>query len=221
MKRTAIRTIISGICILTVWCLALEQKTFAAAAEAKSATSKGESVKIAAAKKKNNDPKVASATPSTVSPVTDRTGKGRDMVGIGVHVNALNVSAGPALMLWPLENVGFEITYGLGLATTYEVRGMYKFRPMMTVNPYVGAGYLHAEKTETVVQVDITKRADSVEVFGGIERALYKKLHGYVEVAATPLRLGTVNVTSGTNSGSQEAVYFPVTIGVGLIWYVF
>jgi len=162
--------------------------------------------------------------PKPSSPRRERT---EPIVGIGVHVNAVNVSAGPALMLWPLENAGLELTYGFGPITSYEIRGMYRFQPVMTVKPYIGAGYLHVEKKDTLQNkvtlenVDITTTGDSYEVFCGIERAIFGRLHAYVEVAATPLKLGTANISAVGFSASQKVDYIPVSANVGIVWYVF
>lgn len=173
------------------------------------------------ARKKPKDPDANLKAPKPSSSAPKHAGTDRNTIGIGIHFNTVNVSAGPALMFWPMENAGLEITYGLGFTTTYEVRGMYRFQPVMTISPYVGAGYLHAEKKETLLQTDITMKGESFSIFGGIERALYSKLHAYAELSLTPLKLGSVNVNTATNNSSQNINYIPVTVGIGILWYVF
>ena len=45
------------------------------------------------------------------------------------------------------------MVYGMGTFTSYEIRDLYKFNYSENLNPYMGAGYLHAEKEADVIGV--------------------------------------------------------------------
>jgi hypothetical protein len=141
-------------------------------------------------------------------------------VGIGGFVNTFDFSAGPSLILWPFKNLAFQGIYGLGKFTSYEARTFYRFPLSQLIKPYLGAGYLHAEKNAFVLGTDIKIKGDSFTVFGGVELPLYKNLYGYVDVSGTPLKLKR-DVASGASQATVTVKYTPVTVCAGLVFYLF
>lgn len=143
---------------------------------------------------------------------------GRKYIGVGVFTNTLNFSAGPTLILWPFENLAIQGYYGIGTFTSYEARMFYRFNISSTLNPYLGAGYLHAEKEATVIGVNTKIEGNSFNILGGIELPIYKGLFAYIEASATSMKLEK-DVTNGTRSAKAKVKYSPATIGAGLVFY--
>lgn len=150
-----------------------------------------------------------------VTLVSDR----KKNIGVGGYVNTLNYSAGPTVILWLSDKFAIQGSYGVGTFTTYEIKGLYKFNISSDFKPYLGAGYLHAEKDATVIGVNTTIAGDSVSGFAGVELPIYKRLFAYVDVSGTPLKLEK-DVTSSTVSAKATVDYIPVTIGTGIILYL-
>jgi hypothetical protein len=150
-----------------------------------------------------------------VTPASDR----KKTIGVGGYVNTLNLSAGPTLILWPTKKFALQGSYGAGTFTSYEARGLYRFNPSSRLKPYFGVGYIHADKQATVIGVDTTISGDSFSVFGGIETSLYSKLYLYADVSATPMKLEN-DVISSTQRATATVEYSPVTIGTGVIFYL-
>lgn len=143
----------------------------------------------------------------------------RKTLGFGGYINTINLSAGPTLIVWPSENFALQGSYGAGTYTSYEARGFYRFNPLSRLKPYFGAGYIHADKQATVIGVDTTISGDSFSVFGGIETVLYKNLYLYADVSATPIKLEK-DVRSSTQRATVTVDYTPVTVGAGVVFYV-
>ena len=70
------------------------------------------------------------------------------------------------------------------------------------------------------IGVDTTIEDDGVSVFGGAEIALHKNLFLYVDISANTVDLETT-VTSGSSTVKATVEYSPVSIGVGLLFYLF
>jgi opacity protein-like surface antigen len=155
------------------------------------------------------------AAPKTAKPDSLK----RRIFGIGAVVNAVNFSAGPAIIVWPLPNVGIQASYSAGTYTSYEVRGLYRFDLVPWLSPYVGAGYLHTEKKVSVQDVQVKLKDDNISAFLGFEIPLYEdRLMLSVEGLYTPTKLKTQVDT--TNVRYETKVdYKPVSLGVGLIYY--
>jgi hypothetical protein len=144
----------------------------------------------------------------------------RKFIGLGAHINTLNFSGGPSLILWPLKNLAIQGTYGFGTFTSYEARTFYRFPLTQRVNPYLGAGYINTERKGTVIGVDTKIKGESYTVFGGVELPLYKNLYGYVDVSGTPIKLKK-EVVNGTTQATATVKYNPVTVCIGLVLYLF
>ena len=164
---------------------------------------------------KTKEGPVSVVSPESISP--DYSQK-RKFAGAGVFSNAVNFSAGPTLILWPLENLAIQAYYGVGTFTSYEIRGLYRFHISSVFNPYLGAGYVHAEKEANVIGVDTDIQGDSFSIFGGVELPVYKNLFAYVEVNGTPMKLEK-DVVNGTRKAKAKVDYSSTTIGAGLILY--
>lgn len=149
----------------------------------------------------------------------------RRYIGIGGHANTLNFSGGPTLLLWPLKNLAIQGSYGWGTFTSYEIRGFYRFNVSPILKPYLGAGYLHAEREYKVTSsgntlIEGAIRGNSYTVFGGVEVSLIKdRLALYVDVSGTPLKLED-EVMIGANKVKVSVDYSPVTVGTGLVFYI-
>jgi outer membrane protein W len=144
----------------------------------------------------------------------------RMFVGIGGYINTIDFSAGPTIILWPFKNLAIQGTYGIGTFITYEARTFYRFPMSQRLKPYLGAGYLHAERKTNVIGVDTTIKGDSFTVFGGVELPVYKNLYGYVDVSGTPMQLKK-DVTNGAVQTTATVTYSPVTICTGVVLYLF
>jgi len=144
----------------------------------------------------------------------------RKYIGAGGYVNTINLSAGPTLILWPFKNIALQASYGVGTFTSFEARGFYSFDLSESLNPYLGAGYLHVEKDVTAIGLNTTVKEDSFTIFGGIELPIYKRLFAYVDVAGTPMKLEK-DVTDGSRRAKVTVSYSSVTIGMGLVFYIF
>lgn len=152
---------------------------------------------------------------NTATPASSR-GK---TVGIGGYVNTLNFSAGPSVILWPTERLAVHGSYGVGTFTSYDVRGLYRFDTSSSFKPYIGAGYIHAEKESKVIGVDTTISGNSYSIFGGIEKHLYRNLYTYVDISGTSMKLEK-DVKSSTQSATVKVEYTPVTVNAGIIFYI-
>ena len=164
---------------------------------------------------KTKEGPVSAVSPESISPGYSQKKK---VAGAGVFSNAVNFSAGPTLILWPLENLAIQAYYGVGTFTAYEIRGFYRFHISSSLNPYLGAGYVHAEKVANVIGVDTNIQGDSFSIFGGIELPVYKNLFAYVEIDGTPMKLEK-DIVNGTRKAKAKVDYSSTTIGAGLIFY--
>jgi Outer membrane protein beta-barrel domain len=147
------------------------------------------------------------------------SGEERAHFGVGAFVNTLNFSAGPGLILWPSENWAIQGSYGFGTFTSYEVRTFYRFPLASSVKPYVGVGYIHAERKANVIGVDTLITGDSVTGFVGVELPVSKTIHAYIDVSGTPMKLQK-DVTNG-GTATVTVTYNPVTVNIGVMWYLF
>ncbi|MBI5236566.1 MAG: hypothetical protein HY886_10015 [Deltaproteobacteria bacterium] len=161
----------------------------------------------------------ASVKPS--APEVRPAAAGRKVIGIGLHADTLNLSAGPTVIVWPFQSLALQMSYGAGAFTSYQARMLYRYTTQSKLNPYFGVGFIHADKTVEAIGAAAKAKGDSASLFGGLERPLYNWLAAYVEVGATPLKVENNNVTNGSRSAKVSVAYSPVTIGIGLIVYPF
>lgn len=150
-------------------------------------------------------------------------------IGAGIYVNTINLSVGPTLIVWPLEDFGFQATYGVGLFTSYEARLLYRINVSENHNFYLGAGYLHVEKEAEVLDVTTKITGNGTNIFAGMERALFRmdplkrnrrKLFFYLEFSKPFI---SIEKEVDTSAGRKKATvdYSPFSIGTGLAYYPF
>ncbi len=156
----------------------------------------------------------------TAAPLRRESPVERRILGIGGHVNTMNYSAGAAFTLWPLKNLALQGTYGTGTFTSYEARLFYRFPLSRLINPYLGAGYLHTERKGNVIGTDVAIAGSSGTVFAGLELQLYKFMYLYADASGTALKLKK-EVVSGTTQATATVKYAPVTVNMGITFYLF
>ncbi len=144
----------------------------------------------------------------------------RVFAGLGGYLNTVNPGAGGTLIVWPLNNIAVQGTYGGGTFTSYEARIFYRMNFFERLHPYIGAGYIHAERKATVIGVDTTFKASSFTGFAGVEIPLYKNMYAYADVSGTPLKMSQ-NVQSGGATATATVDYSAVTVNLALVLYLF
>lgn len=167
---------------------------------------------------------VPSLQPQKVEAVQPSDKTARRYIGIGGFANTLNFSGGPTVILWPLKSIAIQGSYGWGTFESYEVRGFYRFDLSSRFKPYIGAGYFYTERdfevTSSGTTVEGTMKGSSYTVFGGVEVSLIKnRLAFYADISGTPLKLED-DVTIGSDTVKVSVDYSPVTIGTGLVFYI-
>lgn len=142
--------------------------------------------------------------------------------GIGLYANTLNPSGGATVLLWPLKYVGIQGSYTMGSFTITEVRLLARFPFSAGINAYGGIGYLSVstERQVNVINVKSTFRDSGVSGVIGAEIPLSKTIYGYVELSRAKIDL-TQEVTNGVMTGTATVDYNPVTIGIGIVYYLF
>lgn len=142
--------------------------------------------------------------------------------GVGLYANTLNPSGGATVLLWPLKYVGIEGTYTVGSFTTTEGRLLARFPLSSGINPYIGIGYLSVSTEKTVDAIGVKSKFKDSGVSGviGTEIPLSKIIYGYVELSGANIDLKQ-NVTNGVLTGTATVKYAPVTVGIGIVYYLF
>ncbi len=143
-------------------------------------------------------------------------------IGVGLYANTLNPSGGATVLLWPLKYVGIQGTYTVGSFTTTEGRLLVRFPLSLGINPYVGIGYLSVSTERTVDAIGVKSKFKDSGVSGviGAEIPLNKNIYGYVELSGANIDLEQ-NVTNGVVTGTATVKYEQVTIGLGIVYYLF
>lgn len=173
-------------------------------------------------KKEPEPEQVAALTAALVTAQTPTPKKddGRRYLGIGAFANTANFSAGPTILFWPLKNLAIQGSYGFGTFTSYEVRSFYRWNLYKYLNPYLGAGFLYAERDATINLVKTKVSGSSFTGFLGAEVPLMKNLSAYIDVSGTGMKLEKT-VTSGGNKITGKVSYSPVTLNLGIAYYFF
>ena len=144
----------------------------------------------------------------------------RNSFGVGVYGNMLNPAGGATLMLWPFQNIGIQGTYTVGTFTSYEARLLAKIDLSPRYHPYIGVGYLSVSKETDIIGITTEFRDKSVSGVIGVEIPLGRSTFGYVEVSGNAINLQKM-VTNGTQTVKSTVEYTPVTIGIGIVYYLF
>ncbi len=145
---------------------------------------------------------------------------GRPVFGLGIYGNALNPAGGGTAILWPFEHVGIQGIYTVGMFTTKEARLLVKIGEVAGTHPYFGVGYLNVSKEDTIIGVSTTFKDSGISGVIGTEIPLGRRWFGYVEVSGTSIDLKQT-VTSGSQTVNASVSYAPVTIGAGIVYYLF
>jgi len=164
---------------------------------------------------------ITDAAASPPKPVSGHPVESRH-IGFGLYANALNGAGGATMLLWPFKHVGLQASYMAGSFTIAEGRLLVGFPLSSGFNPYVGAGYVEVatERSVEVVDIKTTFRDSGISGVIGVEFPLGRKVYGYFEVSGASIDLKK-EVTNGTISGTATVEYAPVTIGIGIVYFLF
>ncbi|MCK9417976.1 MAG: porin family protein [Nitrospirae bacterium] len=143
-------------------------------------------------------------------------------LGLGVCANTVNGSGGATVILWPFTSVGFQGSYTVGSFTIAEARLLVRSPRPSGINPYLGVGYLNVTTERSVEVIDVKTNFKGSGVSGviGAEIPLSNSLFGYVEISGASIDLKK-EVTSGSVAGTASVKYAPVTIGIGVVYFLF
>jgi hypothetical protein len=143
-------------------------------------------------------------------------------IGVGVYSNTLNSTVGATMILWPFKYVGFQGSYTVGSFTITEGRVLARMPLSSGINPYMGVGYLNvtAEKTVDIINTKEKFQDSGISGVIGVEIPLGKAFFGYVEVCGASIDLKK-EVTSGSITGTASVKYSPVSIGLGIVYFLF
>jgi hypothetical protein len=143
-------------------------------------------------------------------------------MGLGLHANALNSAGGATMLLWPFKYVGLQVSYMQGSFSIAEGRLLARIPRSSGINPYLGVGFISVETERTVEVIDIKAEFEDSGVSGviGAEIPFSKRLFGYVEVCGAPIELKK-EITSGGTTGTAEVQFAPVSVGIGIVYFLF
>ena len=142
--------------------------------------------------------------------------------GIGAFGNAANPAGGATIVVWSSKFAGLQGSYSTGKFTTVEGRLLFRLPLSSGFNPYLGIGYasVSTERTVEILNQKATFRDEGVSGVVGVELPLSRSLVGYAEVCGANIDLKKI-VGNGTISGTASVKYAPVSVGAGIIWYLF
>ncbi len=143
-------------------------------------------------------------------------------IGIGVHANTVNTAAGATMLLWPFKYVGLQGSYTMGRFTTSEGRLLTRFPLSSGINPYAGVGYasVSTERTVDIIGIKSTFKDSGVIGVIGAEIPLGRRVYGYVEIGGAAIDLKK-EITFVGQTGDASVKYSTVTIGLGIVYFVF
>jgi opacity protein-like surface antigen len=142
--------------------------------------------------------------------------------GVGLYADTLHGTGGATMLLWPFQSVGLQASYTEGSFMVAEGRLLVRFPLTAGITPYLGAGYVNVTTERSVELVGIKARFQNSGVSGviGAEIPMSRSLFGYVEISGASVDLKK-EVTNGAISGTATVKYDPVTIGIGIVYYLF
>lgn len=142
--------------------------------------------------------------------------------GVGLYADTLHSTGGATMLLWPFKYVGLQASYSVGSFTIAEGRLLARFPFSSGITPYLGAGYMKVTTERSVEIVGIKTRFQNSGASGviGAEIPLSTSLFGYVEISGASIKLKK-EVTNGSISGTASIKYAPVTIGIGVVYFLF
>jgi len=115
-----------------------------------------------------------------------------------------------------------QASYTVGSFSIAEGRILARFPLSSGIAPYLGIGYVNVttERTVETINVKTTFQGSGASAVIGAEIPFRKYLFGYVEISGASVDLKK-EVTSGGITGIATVKYAPVTIGLGLVYYLF
>jgi hypothetical protein len=167
-------------------------------------------------------PAITTASESAASvQAADRAAEYKHL-GVGVYSNTLNSTVGAALILWPFKYVGLQGSYTAGSYTITEGRLLARLPLSSGINPYLGVGYLNVTTEKTVDVINTKEKFQDSGPSGviGVEIPLGKNFFGYVEICGSSIDLKK-EVTSGSITGTASVEYSNVSIGLGIVYFLF
>jgi hypothetical protein len=147
---------------------------------------------------------------------------GSNHLGVGVYSNTLNSTVGATVILWPFKYVGLQGSYTAGSYTITEGRLLARLPLSSGINPYLGVGYLNVTTEKTVDVINTKEKFQDSGPSGviGAEIPLGKDFFGYVEICGSSIDLKK-EVTSGSITGTASVKYSNVSIGLGIVYFLF
>ena len=126
------------------------------------------------------------------------------------------------MILWPFKYVGFQGSYTAGSFTITEGRVLVRLPLSSGINPYLGVGYLNVKTEETVEVINTRETFQDSGPSGvvGVEIPLGKDFYGYVEICGSSIDLKK-EVTNGPITGTASVKYSNVSIGLGIVYFLF
>jgi hypothetical protein len=143
-------------------------------------------------------------------------------LGIGAFGTAMNPAGGASLYLWSSKYSGLQASYSTGQFTTVEGRLLLRYPLGSGIAPYIGVGYaaVSTERTVDLLYIKSTFRDNGPSGAAGVEVPIGDSVVGFVEVSGASIDLKK-NVDSGGVSGTAKVDYSTVSIGAGIVWYLF
>lgn len=144
------------------------------------------------------------------------------LVGIGVYVNTLNPSGGVTMLLWPFKYVGLQGIYTDGMFSIAEGRLLARYPLSSGINPYMGVGYVNVatERSVEFINIKTQFRDTGVSAVIGAEIPVSERVFGYVEICGTSIVLKK-DVASAGVTGTADVTFAPVSIGIGIVYFLF
>ena len=142
--------------------------------------------------------------------------------GVGLYADTLHSTGGATMLLWPFKHVGLQASYTGGSFTIAEGRILARFPLSSGATPYLGVGYLNVTTERPVENIGIKTRFQDSGVSGviGVEVPLGKSMFGSIELSGASIDLKK-EVINGGITGTASVKYAPVTIGIGIVYFLF
>jgi len=142
--------------------------------------------------------------------------------GVGAYSNTLNSTIGATMILWPFQHIGFQGSYTTGSYTIVEGRVLARLPLSSGINPYLGAGYINVTTERSVDVINTKEKFQDSGISGviGVEIPFGKGFVGYIEICGASIDLKK-EVTNGSITGTASVKYSPVSIGLGIVYFLF
>lgn len=162
-------------------------------------------------------------TTATDTSSTDRLSQPREedkYLGLGIYGNALNPAGGATILLWPFKYIGIQGIYTDGVFTSAEGRLLIRSPRSSGLNPYFGIGYVDVRKEKEIIGVETEFRDKGISSVIGLELRLSRSVHAYAEISSVTIELEK-QVSNGGQTVNATVDYAPVTIGIGIVYFLF